>query len=290
MIHNHQPDPSEPRYLAPIPARVADFNFLLRKFDKVVFRESNGDRSVVVFGPDNFLAGAPAGEQARAVFNHTIFMARGNKAYQLELANTVDTATQYFSVRCRGLKGVFTTQITRDFDSLTISDPSGAHSTFKQGTSDDAEKTLFEYKPLPAVPRVLVHHDSLQYVCFAFERVGAHPKLNGPAVLTTGIRGFQGSKNSWRELDVGSTILAGRGLHNLTIETNIGQFFIPGPASAGSARYTPPQGASFDVMDFDPDDLKDPNSKLFDLSAFKALRSLGLPPEWPPSELQVPGL
>lgn len=98
----------------------------------------------------------------------------------------------------------------------------------------------------------------------------------------TVVRGFIGGPDHWREMEVGSTILAGRGLHNLTVETEIGTFFVPGPASIGPAVYAPTNGVGVDIEDFDTDILNGPVSSQREQEAIQALRRLGLPevPPW----------
>lgn len=276
----------EPPSLAPLPAKLADFNFLLRQCPAERFSAPNSDQGVIIFKPTAQLDGASPNQPINISLSHTVFLVCGSHAAQLQI-NQYDLDTMYFSARAKGPGGKPNIIIERNFEHVMIGDadnriPQKIFSLSHTGT-DHIQRVQFQ--PLPAYPRTLLWSESLGYVCFAFEHVGAYPKATPQAFGTVGIRGFQGNPTTWREFEVTSTIIAGRGLHNLTFQSELGEFFIPGPASCGPAIYTAPGRGSVDVQDFDPADLVDPSNRLFNIDAHRALRSLGLPAAWPPPEM-----
>lgn len=287
MFQHHSHTPPDPQWLPPRAIFLADFNFLVKQFPAARFEGDERDESLLIFSARNPLIGQREQKTQGVYFKHTIFIEKAGEAAQLELGDDVDTDVTYFRVPCKHTTGEFSLVVERDFDTVSITDLSGRTPTrtFTQMLDGVAQIQHMQFSPLPAFPRVLLHHPELGYFCFAFERFGAYPKIEGLALGQCGIRGFRQVDGLWSEFEVGSTILAGRGLHNLSFETEIGSFFVPGPASLGPATYTPPNGRDVELRDFDPEDLKDPLSPGFDTNAYMALRSLGMPALWPPAHL-----
>lgn len=269
---------SHNRSFAPLPGRLADFNFLLRQCPAERFSDPHSNQGVLIFKPASELKGPCGHQPLRISLSYTVFLVQGSRAAQLEIEqHALDT--MYFSARAKGPHGKANIIIERDFEQVIISDAEHRipQKTFSLSHTGTEHIQGTEFHPLPARPRALLWSESLGYVCFAFERVGAYPTATHAAFGTVGIRGFQGNPPTWREFEVTSTIISGRGLGNLSFESEIGSFFIPGSASCGSARYTKPGSVGINVEDFDPADLLDPNNPSFNLEAHKALRSLGLP-------------
>ncbi len=286
MFSNHLQRSSDIPFLPPPEAKVADFNFILKQCPAARFSSHDGQQGLLIFEQENTIPGACSTAPFTIQLLHTIFLARGTDAAQLEIIDTSQVAGTYFRAAAR-LGPSQRLHIERDFDTVVLSDPTKrlperSYSLVAHGSDHLTETKLH---PIPPYPRLLLHHDTLGYLCFTFDRIGAYPKATLEAFGMVGIRGFQGQPHTWREFEVGSTRLTARGLNNLSIDTELGHFFIPGGGSCGDPTLSLKNGPTLFLQDFDLDDLLDPHGPRFNVGAHVALRSLGLPAEWPPAEM-----
>jgi hypothetical protein len=278
-----------------LPARnikADDFNYLMSRFQATSFHAPGSDHYVHIFNSSQYVANG-FGRESNSQFlvPQPIFLSNGHQAAQLFMNLRVggETDCTFFTVRGDGPLPRSGIEVTRDFDDLTVAMRLQNGDTLKRSYSkiENIDTSKLSYSPYPAVPRVLLRHDELGYVCFAFERYACHPSIQGKYPKGVDIRCFYGDSSGWKEADVTSVVRGGRGTGNLTFHTEIGGFFVPGPNSCGSCQYTPPGGSTVDCDEYEIASVADAlnlNSQA-NLDAFRALRRLGLPPVWPPPEL-----
>jgi hypothetical protein len=281
------PSPDRP-FLPPRTAKFDDFNYILRQCPATRFSAGDSDNSILIFEKESEIPGIRAGAPFTMHLLHTVFLVRGSKAVQLEVKDTSVLSKSSFRVGAQiGRSNELI--VERDLNIVHLSDsserwPRRSYSFRKYGTEHLAG---MEFHPIPAYPRVLLHHESMGYVCFAFERMGAYPKATVTALGTTGIRGFQSTSRGWEEFEVESTRLTTGGLNNLSFDTALGSFFIPGDGSVGDPTLDTKRGSKSETLRFVElylEDLQDPKSPGFNVDAHRALRNLGLPAQWPPPE------
>jgi hypothetical protein len=271
--------------------RANDFNYLMRRFQATSFTAPNSDHSVLIFNSKQSVESGLGQEgNTQFIVPQPIFLSRGGEAIQLvmRLKDEQETDCTYYSVAGDGPLPNSTITVRRDFDDMTVTTSLAtgtAHeSSYKQSSVDPS---ILNYSPYPAVPRVLLHQEQLGYICFAFERFGCHPHTQGRNPTGVGVRCFYGDSQRWREAEVTSAELGARSTGNLRFETEIGEFFVPGPNSCGLCAYTPLRGSSVTCREYDIATVTDPFSPDCSMDVFIALRSLGLPPVWPPPDFLV---
>lgn len=269
--------------------RANDFNYLMKRFQATSFKATDSDHRVLIFhSRQSVESGCGYEENTQFIVPQPIFLAKGGEAIQLlmRLQDGQETDCTYFSVAGDGPLPNSTIQVMRDFEDVTIATSLATGATYESSykKSGDIDPATLTYSPYPAVPRVLLHQEQLGYICFAFERYGCHPHTQERNPTGVEVRCFYGDSHGWREAEVTSAIRGGGGTGNLTFETEIGEFFVPGPNACGSCAYTPPRGSSVTCREYDIATVTDPFSPDCPMDAFRALRSLGLPPVWPPPD------
>ena len=269
--------------------RVNDFNYLMTRFQATSFIAPDSDHSVLIFhSKQSVESGFGHDENTRFIVPQPVFLSKGGEAIQLvmKLKDGQETDCTYFALAGDGPLPHSTITVARDFNDVTITTTLATGATYESNYKKchDIDPSTLSYSPYPAVPRVLLHQAELGYICFAFERYGCHPHTQGRNPTGVGVRCFYGDSQGWREAEVTSAKLGARSTGNLRFETEIGEFFIPGPNSCGSCAYTPRRGSSVTCHEYDIATVADPFSPDCSIDAFRALRSLGLPPVWPPPD------
>jgi len=269
--------------------RANDFNFLMKRFQATSFKACDSNHSVLIFHSKQSVEGGFGDEgNTQFILPQPIFLSQGGEAIQLVVRHRdgQETDCTYFSVTGDGPLPHSTITIERDFDHVTIATRLATGVTYESSykQSDDIDPSTLIYYPYPAVPRVLLHEQQLGYICFAFERYGAHPHIQGQEPPGVPVRCFYGDAHGWKEAEVISAIRGGLGTGNLTFKTEVGDFFVPGSNSVGSCEYAPHGGLSVTCRDYEIATVTDPLSPGCPMDAFRALRSLGLPPVWPPPD------
>lgn len=280
-----------PLALPPPDIRANDFNYLMRRFQATSFKAPNSDHCVLIFHSKQSVAsGCGYEENTQFIVPQPVFLSKGGEAVQLirRLSNEQETDCLYFSVSGNGPLPHHTIRVTRDFEDVTVDTSPATGATYKSSykRSVAIDLAALRYSPYPAVPHVLLHQEQLGYICFAFERYGCHPYIQGKTPTGVEVRCFFGDAQGWTEAQVTSVVRTGGGTNNLTFTTEIGEFFVPGPNSCGSCAYTPNRGPTVTCREYDIATVivTDPLSQDGSVEAFRALRSLGLPPIWPPTD------
>ncbi len=274
-----------PLSLPPPEIKAQDFDYLMRRFQAETFRSKDGDWSVLVFESEQSVPNG-VGHDGESHYSlcQPFFLARGSRAVQLYMApgSHAESSSKYFDIAGRGPLPDSRITINRDFDTVTVTTSlPGDYAHTRQYLRGELDTSALNYEPYPATPVVYLHHETLGYVCFAFEKFGCHPYLTNKGLPVTGIRCFRGDAGQWSEVELFGAVRGGLGTGNLRFETTFGEFFVPGENSAGPCTYTPRRGLSVECRVIDLGTLQNPLSPSFDIDAYKALRSLGLPPIWP---------
>lgn len=285
QYQNPSRDP-EFKYLKPDAARQSDFTYILRQMNSEYFESAESGRGLRLFQPTQLLE-LQKGEYARFEFNYTAFIEVGGHAFQLATDFSRVPETKFFSTPLSiSGSGVHTKALLeRDFDRcfLRHAETGFIVEEFDLDTSDKDRGANTIFHPLPGRTAAMLFHETLGYIYIGSERIGAYPKPQG--TMTTSFRIFYGGPENWRESEVMSAVVSGRGLGNWRYETGIGDFFIPGPNSIGDPTHLF-QGKTVSLVEIEEDRL-DITSPHFEPAPFNVFRTLGVPAQWPPVEFSI---
>lgn len=269
--------------------RAYEFNEVMRTLPCVEFTEVKGSGVVYFFRPENSIYDRSTKKNEARNIYHTIFIGDEDKAAQLELKESLDPTTTYFTSSCRGIDGEFSLRFERDFNVLTVTDHSSRIRHFLANPSSFRPASTTVFHSLPPLAQTLLFEERLGFVCLTLSPFGSYPK---DSLSLREVRGFRSTETRdgyhvWEEFKTGSTRWMNP--QNLYCNTELGDFFIPGPASAGHAYFHAAGGTPVVLKMWEPlHDLFTPDAPMFEPVAFKALRDLGLPVAWPPSEFLYP--
>lgn len=285
--NRHMAGDMGPLALPPRDIQLTDFNYILRQWRADLFVSERENSGVLLFKPTESLPRWQGGPSDEYKLAHNVFLFRGDFAAQLHSRSAVSADSPRFSLACHASSVPEGIVIERKGAKCVVRDPHGRvpQKEYMLRAPNLRPPASILLYPLPAYPRVLLHSESLGFICFAFDHVGAYPKMCNTPQETVEVRGFYGAAQRWLEFNVHSTRMTGGGFRNLFFETELGRFFVPGIRGSERATHVDKTQKTVEITTFDIDEQKEPRSPHFSLDAHKALRSLGLPAIWPPEEL-----